>query len=136
MGKKLEQYSGALSREQIAQGMNLAKKNAWRLYEDADVLFQAGRLPSAMSLAILSIEESGKVNILRRMSTETTPEAHKALWKEYRSHTKKNLMWTLLSCVRRDGATKLQDFAPLFDESSDHPFLLDQLKQLAFYSDC
>ena len=26
--------------------------------------------------------------------------------------------------------------SPLFDETSDHPFVLDNLKQLGFYTDC
>ena len=32
--------------------------------------------------------------------------------------------------------TKLDDFRSIFDDASDHPFLLDQLKQLGFYTDC
>jgi hypothetical protein len=34
------------------------------------------------------------------------------------------------------GATRLDDLQPLFDEASDHPFVLDQVKQLGFYTDC
>jgi AbiV family abortive infection protein len=136
MAKKLEQFSGELNLEKIAEGMNLAKKNALRLYEDAQLLFDAGRFASAISLAILSIEESGKVNILRRMCTQTTPEETKALWKEYRSHTKKNMMWAIIDFVKRDQPLKLLDFAPLFNQDAEHPYLLDQMKQLAFYSDC
>lgn len=30
----------------------------------------------------------------------------------------------------------MEDFRPLFDENSDHPYVLDQLKQISFYTDC
>lgn len=43
MAKKLAQYAGTLTLEQIAEGMNLAKRNARSLYEDAKTLFNAGR---------------------------------------------------------------------------------------------
>jgi hypothetical protein len=34
------------------------------------------------------------------------------------------------------GARKLEDFRPLFHEGAEHPYLLDMLKQIAFYTDC
>ena len=61
----LPQYKGKLDPEQIAQGMNAARRNAQRLADDAKLLLSAKRYPTAASLAILSIEESGKVSILR-----------------------------------------------------------------------
>jgi len=33
------------------------------------------------------------------------------------------------------GARKLDDMRQLFDESSEHPYLLDQIKQIGFYTD-
>ena len=36
----------------------------------------------------------------------------------------------------RGPASKLADFNPLFDDDADHPELLDQVKQLGFYTDC
>lgn len=136
MARRLDQYTGKLTLEQIAEGMNLAKRNARRLYEDAKTLFDAGRYPTALSLAILSIEEAGKAPILRRMTTETSSDQVKALWKEYRSHTRKNVAWTVLQHVNWGGVTKLEELRPMYDETSNHPFLLDQFKQLGFYTDC
>ena len=66
--KKLNQYRGRLSPTQIADGMSAAQRNARRLVDDAKLLLDAGRFPSATSLAILSIEESGKTSILRHLS--------------------------------------------------------------------
>lgn len=34
------------------------------------------------------------------------------------------------------GARRLSDFEPLFTPDAEHPYLFDQLKQIAIYSDC
>jgi len=133
--RKLDSYRGKLSADQVAVGINAALQNAKRLAEDASLLFEAGRFPSAASLAILSIEESGKVSILRSLALAKTKEDIADAWRDYRSHTKKNVSW-LLPQLSAQGARKLDDFKALFEESSDHPYLLDQLKQIAFYTDC
>ena len=133
--KKLDSYKGKLSAQQVAAGINAAIQNAKRLFEDASVLFEAGRFPSAAAFAILSIEESGKVSILRSLALAKTSEEIADAWRDYRSHTKKNASW-LLPQLAEQGARKLDDFKPLFEETSDHPYVLDQLKQIAFYTDC
>jgi len=133
--KKLDSYKGKLSVGQVAAGINAAIQNAKRLAEDASLLFEAGRFPSAASLAILSIEESGKVSILRSLALAKTNEDIADAWRDYRSHTKKNVSW-LLPQLAEQGAKKLDDFKPLFEESSHHPYVLDQLKQIGFYTDC
>jgi AbiV family abortive infection protein len=66
--KRLAQYFGALGPKQVAEGMNLALQNARRLLQDAQTLFENGRYPSAAALAILSIEEAGKLAVLRELS--------------------------------------------------------------------
>jgi AbiV family abortive infection protein len=135
MKKKLNQYKGPLDPSQIAAGINAAKRNAKRLYEDAKNLLDCKRYPSAASLAVLSIEESGKVYILRAFSVARDEKERNETWREYRSHTKKNVSWILPQLVAK-GARKLDDFKPIFDEGSDHPYILDQIKQLGFYTDC
>jgi AbiV family abortive infection protein len=133
--KKLDSYKGKLSVDQVTAGINAAIQNAKRLAEDASLLFEAGRFPSAASLAILSIEESGKVSILRSLALAKTNGDIADAWRDYRAHTKKNVSWLLPQLVEQ-GARRLDDFKPLFEESSDHPYVLDQLKQIAFYTDC
>lgn len=115
--------------------MNAANANALRLAEDAKVLLAAGRIPTAASLAALSIEESGKTSILRQIATATSKEELVTAWKSYRSHTRKNVHWQLPALVSA-GARKLEEFRPLFEEDADHPYVLDQIKQLGFYTDC
>jgi AbiV family abortive infection protein len=90
--KRLDVYKARLSAAQIADGMNAACRNANRLAEDARVLLDAGRVPSSLALAILAIEEAGKMPILRRLAIATTESEVLEAWKEYRSHTSKNMM--------------------------------------------
>lgn len=133
--KKLNAYRGPLSAEEITAGMNAANANALRLAEDATVLLAAGRIPTAASLTALSIEESGKTSILRQLATATSKEEIANAWKSYRSHTRKNVQWRL-PALALAGARKLEEFRPLFEEDADHPYVLDQTKQLGFYTDC
>ena len=44
-------------------------------------------------------------------------------------------MWPFLDLFA-NGARTLDNFRPLFDHNSDHPRLLDSVKQLGFYTDC
>ncbi len=133
--RKLDSYKGKLSAAQIAEGMNAATQNARRLAEDAELLLDMERFPTAASLAILAIEEAGKNSILRELALAKDDKAAASSWRDYRSHTKKNVTWLLPQLVA-EGARQLDDFRTLFDESADHPFLLDQIKQLGFYTDC
>lgn len=133
--KRLNQYKGRLSSPQIAQGMNAARLNAKRLARDAVLLLENGSFPAATSVAALAIEEAGEVSILRGLAVARNEQDLKDAWREYRSHTSKNAMWILIDLVTK-GARKLDDFKPIFDPTSDHPEVLDQLKQLGLYTDC
>lgn len=134
--KGLDKYKGRLSPEQIAEGMNAASSNAQRLVEDASLLLERGRFPSAAALAILAIEEAGKASILREMAVvQGDDKALGNCWRDYRSHTKKNASWLLPQLVA-EGARGLDDFRPLFGKDAQHPFLLDQVKQVSLYTDC
>ena len=130
----LPQYKGKLDPEQIAQGMNAARRNAQRLADDAKLLLSAKRYPTAASLAILSIEESGKVSILRGIAFIPC-ESVQSEWKEYRSHRSKNKAWILPDLVA-NGARNLESLRLATDPSSRHTALLDKVKQLGFYTDC
>jgi AbiV family abortive infection protein len=135
MKRRLNQYSGKLSAKQIAEGMNAARENAKRLVADARLLHDNGRHASALALAILSIEEVGKENILRGIALASNESDLKSGWRHYRSHTKKNAHWLLLNLVK-SGAGFPTDFAVLFDENAEHPQLLENAKQVSFYTDC
>lgn len=132
---RLPQYRSKLMPVQIADGMTRALKNAERLAEDAELLLKARRTPSAVALAILSIEESGKVAILRQMVIASEEKEWADLWKAYRSHTKKNILWICGELIQR-GAKTLDELRAVVDPDSEHPDILDHLKQLSIYTDC
>ena len=133
--RRLDQYKGKLNPAQIAAGMNEAAVNAKRLHGDAKLLLDNGRFPSAVSLASLSIEESGKQSILRSLALARDQKELAETWREYRSHARKNTMWPFMQMFLQ-GARRLSDFRPLVEEGAEHPFLLDNVKQLGFYTDC
>lgn len=53
-----------LNANEIARGMKLCQLNASELYDDAEILLAANRLPRAYTLYQLAIEEIGKIRIL------------------------------------------------------------------------
>jgi AbiV family abortive infection protein len=132
----LPRYKGFLTPSQAAAGINAAVSNAHSLAEDASLLLHAGRFASAASLAVLSIEESGKVSVIRGLALCTTPECLAGEWKRFRRHQAKNYLGLLPDLVLR-GARKLGDFRGLFTTETDcEREALDSVKQVGFYTDC
>ena len=132
---KLSHYNGELSAAQVADGMNAACRNARRLADDAKLLLDAGRYPTAASIAALSIEESGKKSVLRGLALAPNKEARRSAWIGYRSHRSKNAAWILPDLVAK-GARDLDSLRPATDASAGHTALLDQVKQIGLYTDC
>ncbi len=131
----LDRYVGALSAEEIAEGINAAIRNARRLASDAKILLEANRHPTAASVAALSIEETGKVSILRRLATARDDKKVKSLWREYRNHVAKNTSWILPDLFAR-GAINLTDVQDAVDPEGEHAAILDAVKQIGLYTDC
>lgn len=132
--RHLNQYHGKLSAAQVASGMNHSLANAKRLISDAELLLANNRYPSALGLAILAIEEYGKVPILRSLTTAKTDEDIEYWWKAYRTHTKKNLALMFPEMVA-SGAKHFEDFISMFSQR-EFPRVIDNLKQISFYTDC
>ncbi len=124
-----------LDSAKIAEGMNAARLNAQRLAADAQLLYDAGRYASCVGLAILAIEEAGKISILRQLALTDNSGESAAAWKQYRSHTSKNVLWLFPELVAK-GGRQIDDFRDLFEGSSDHTLVLDKVKQISLYSDC
>lgn len=131
----LKQYRGPLSAIDVAAGMNAAARNARRLLADAKLSLSERRIASACALAILSIEEAGKLPLLRTLSTASTEADLKRSWRAYRDHRAKNAAWIVVDLVR-EGARSLTDLSPIFDPDSDHTDTLDAVKQVCLYTDC
>ena len=132
---KSAQYRGKLEPSQIAEGMNAARRNARRLADDARLLIESGRFPTAASLAALSIEESGKISVLRQLAGAPHDEARRRAWKDYRTHRSKNAAWILPSLVV-NGARDLDSLRLSTDASAEHTANLDKVKQIGLYTDC
>ncbi|WP_028574325.1 AbiV family abortive infection protein [Desulfonatronovibrio hydrogenovorans] len=135
MSTDLKQYKGPLETSRIVAGMNAAAMNARRLANDARILVDSGGLASGASLAALAIEEAGKVSILRELALARNQEDLKDAWKRYRSHRSKNTHW-ILPQLAASGASNLEELRQVVDPKSDHPALLDRIKQIGFYTDC
>lgn len=133
--KRLPQFRGRLGAADATAGISCARSNAQRLAADAEHLLANGRHASALALAVLAIEEAGKISILRALVLARSDEEARADWKEYRSHTSKNRLWPIIETALH-GARRLDDFRGLVADDAEHPAFLDQLKQLAFYTDC
>ncbi|WJS03245.1 AbiV family abortive infection protein [Roseibium aggregatum] len=133
--RNLPEYRGTLTPAQAAQGINAANRNAASLAEDARILFESGKLASAISLAALSIEESGKASILRGIILEDDPVALKKEWKRFRDHRSKNGSWILPDLARK-GATKLKHLSIVTKRDASHTEQLHSLKMVGLYTDC
>lgn len=115
--------------------MNAAGTNARRLAADARLLLDAGRHPTAASLAALSIEESGKIAIIRGLTLQNDPKALREEWRRYRDHRSKNGLWILPKLIA-EGARLLHEMKPAIDKNGEHTALLNSIKQLGLYTDC
>jgi AbiV family abortive infection protein len=134
--RKLRQYQGHLSTHQIADGMNASAANAERLAFDAQILLNAARYPSAASLAILSLEESGKMSILRELATSLRDGKTIEIWRRYRRHTEKNYLGLIPDLVAKGARTLRELGKSLLDDGLADRIALDIVKQLGLYTDC
>ena len=132
---QLSQYNGRLTSPQIADGMNAAIRNARRLADDARTLLDLGSYPTAASLAVLSIEERGKVSILRHLAMVRDPAHCRKVWRDYRNHRSKNVAWILPDLVAR-GARNLESLRLATEPDAKHTAVMNNVKQIGFYSDC
>lgn len=133
--RPLKPYRGTVSPSLIAEGMNASHRNARRLLNDAEILLRAGSYASAAALAVLSIEESGKIPLLRRLITAATEKERSAIWKEFQNHRTKGAHWIVPRLVA-EGATRLRDLAEAERPGAEHTAILNAVKQLGLYLDC
>lgn len=132
--KVIAQYKGRLTPQQAAEGITVALTNAKALVKDSELLLEHERYPRAAALAILAIEEAGKVSLIRALLLARDESEVREEWRAYRSHTKKNVLYILPDLAAR-GAKSSQDLWPTMGPNSDHPEVLEALKQVALYTD-
>lgn len=137
MRELFKTYEGPLTPAETAEGIRVALENMADLIADAGLLFEAGRYARSISLAVLAIEEFGKVAILRGILVAKDAATLKQEWRKYRSHSAKNRMWLLpqmLTPGNRFLDHSIGDFESLLDDKAGHSVLLDTVKQSGFYT--
>ena len=127
-------FKGELNVEEAAIGLDLAIQNANRLLADAEILYAAESYASAITLAVLSIEEAGKAGVIRGILRAKDPVQLKKAWREFRSHNSKSILWIVPHMAMTGEPETFGDFAGL--STSNHPQVLDRVKQLATYTEC
>lgn len=132
---QLPQYKGALSPAHAAEGIRLARANAARLIADAELLLENDRHATAGAIAILAIEELGKVQAIKTIALFPDGAQLKQAWRDYRSHRAKNVQW-ILPKLAAEGARTMMQLRAAADSGADHTAMLDVVKQLCLYTDC
>jgi AbiV family abortive infection protein len=135
---------GPLTLEAVAAGMTTCYLNAESLLDDVRLLASRGRLPRALALTILVLEELAKVPDLHDTAVRAALIGSElewpALWRRYVNHKPKQ------EKIRDYGKT-LKEQAPQPASSIENPLpyslflpeeiasVLEQVKQRCFYSD-
>lgn len=132
-----KKYEGMLTEQQVSDGLSRSIANAERLLEDAKLLFENLRFASAVVLATLSIEESGKAELLKSSPVANRGDQWKSWWKRFRDHKFKNRFW--ISAMMEDQdvniAVALRAKVETFSTDHIHMGLLDEWKQRNTYVD-
>lgn len=97
-------------------------------------MLDAGRHARAAAQAILSIEESGKVNVLRCLPAARDADESAAYMKDLLSHRAKNAHWIIGALRRRNPFLPLL-LTALKGSDGVHAAYLDKLEQSAIYTD-
>lgn len=93
-------YAKKLSAHQLVKGMKICIKNAEKLIEGAEILYEKRNYRSASSLAVLSIEQIGNAGLIKVILSEPKPKkVHwMVFWKLFEeSHHKERLIGALFS---------------------------------------
>jgi AbiV family abortive infection protein len=127
---------GFPSDEQTAIGLNLCFTNADSLRAEAQLLHDNDFTARAFALAVLALEELGKIPLLfHGLKLRRTPGADpKRFWRELRRHTDKQEVWaaygSLLAVAKNRDAAYFEDRLPA--EIGNH---LDDAKQRCIYTE-
>lgn len=137
-----KQYSGPLTKEQAEKGIRAAINNSRALLSDAQLLLENGRCERAGALAILALEEIGKVIVVRLIYESRDEKQLKLNWRDYRSHKRKNFSWLLpLAALSQssdilNSSRKLEDLLEdALEDLLEDAQVFDAVKQALFYSD-
>lgn len=123
-----------LNSDLAAELCNSIKENALSLKNDSELLLDKGSKHAASALAILAIEELGKMDLVRQifMCREDEKELVKK-WRGFRDHRSKNVLWTMYF-LKKNNAT-MEDVKKTMNSKSNASQFLNDLKMACFYVD-
>ena len=126
------QFKANITFKEAVMGISLAIQNSKELLEDAEILLENDRYPRAVSLAVLAIEEYGKVEKIKQLLL--SKQMVSRLWNDLRSHKSKSFYWMfpLLKQMKINDPVIINEFT---SPKGDGANFLDQLKQICFYTE-
>lgn len=108
--------------------------NIFKLKADADLLYDKGNKSTACAIAILAIEEFGKMDIIRNIfKARNDIKSLKKLWMEFRDHKAKNKVWTI-PYLKKNNAS-IEDIKEIMSHKSNASNFLNNLKMSCLYID-
>jgi AbiV family abortive infection protein len=87
-------FTGPLSVTSAIKGAQLLQENAARLTEDAKLLLQAKRYPSAAMMAVMALNELSRIFHPLILASLRTPKQLVAGWKQFRSN-RHDFAWSI-----------------------------------------
>lgn len=109
--------------------------NAIALFEDAVILHKNERFSRANALAILSIEEFGKIDLILKLilTDKSDTKTLRNLWNDFRNHKSKNYKWMYYFLQLENAKIDLVSY--LTRKNSNANKFLDDYKMYSFYVD-
>lgn len=136
MSNKQKNYRGALSLEEIAEGIAACLQNARALVRDATVLMWLRRYPRALTCLLVANEELGKFYIIGTMASipHERQDQWKMQWKKFLKHSAKGTaaaMESLPEQFRISLEVAFHAF-PIFAQTASS---MENLRQASLYVD-
>lgn len=130
-------YRGHMNAVETATAIQAARLNANDLLQTAKVLFEKELYPHSLAFSILSIEETGKQQILMSIFLEIDGLLDKH-WNAYKRHTSKTEFFNFAIQSRTQVVFPSLDPKNINEigTAGPTPEEMDAIKQLCFYSDC
>jgi AbiV family abortive infection protein len=127
-GASPDLFTGALSPADAIAGVRLLQANAMRLVEDAKILLQAERYPSAAMVAVMALDEMSRIFHPLTIAAISGPGRLAEGWKAFRSN-RRDFPW---SAFHREGDR--HDMRPMTDAELGQ--MLSLIRRLGRETDC
>jgi AbiV family abortive infection protein len=125
---------GPIPDEEVALGMHFSFVNAQQLYQEANLLREQNHRARAISLAILCLEELGRIPVLLNAVRigRDDKDMWKRFWKRMRSHKFKMGLWSVYGKgLERNGSEDARFYSDRIPTNSEDFY--DRWKQCGFY---